>query len=268
MIKMIALDLDNTLLTSDKKISKVNEAELKKLHQQGIKVVLCTGRPINAIWKYIKQLGLDDPDDYTITFNGGLVVRNTDKHELFKRGMNRDAFKPLYEYAKKNDFPLDILDFTQVYPISDFKPSIYQQMLNADMQFVPTKFSEMPDESYSKAVIAAEPDVLDRAVKDMPATVRDHYHIVRSQPKILEFLAPNVDKAYGLGALLSHYGDDFSNLMAFGDAENDAGMIKKAQVGVAMANAQEPIKKIATDVTTSNDDDGVAAFLQKYFKVK
>jgi HAD superfamily hydrolase (TIGR01484 family) len=58
MIKMIALDMDNTLLNSQKEISPRNEAVLKRLHEQGIKIVLCTGRPINAIWPYIEQLGL------------------------------------------------------------------------------------------------------------------------------------------------------------------------------------------------------------------
>ena len=54
MIKMIALDMDNTLLNSQKEISPRNEAVLKRLHEQGIKIVLCTGRPINAIWPYIE----------------------------------------------------------------------------------------------------------------------------------------------------------------------------------------------------------------------
>ena len=65
MIKMIALDLDNTLLNSDKEISARNERVLKALHDRGVHVVLCTGRPINAIWPYIEQLGLTRPDDFT-----------------------------------------------------------------------------------------------------------------------------------------------------------------------------------------------------------
>lgn len=89
MIKMVALDLDNTLLNSNKEISQRNERVLKQLHQQGIKVVLCTGRPINAIWPYIEQLGLTDPEDYTITFNGGLVINNESREHLFELGMKK-----------------------------------------------------------------------------------------------------------------------------------------------------------------------------------
>ncbi|WP_429971542.1 Cof-type HAD-IIB family hydrolase [Fructilactobacillus sp. Tb1] len=266
MIKMIALDLDHTLLTSDKTISKVNETELKKLHEQGIKVVLCTGRPINAIWKFIEQLGLDDPEDYTITFNGGLVVRNNDKAELSKTGMTKAQLKPIFEYDKEHGYPLDILDFKQVYPMSELVPSIYREMLSAKMDFVPSTYDALPDELFSKGIMATEPVILDQVVAEMPTSVSENYHIVRSQPQILEFLPVNSDKAAGLEKLLHHFGWDFSNLMAFGDAENDSGMLEHAAVGVAMENATPAIKKIANAETLTNDEDGVAVFLQKYFK--
>lgn len=100
MIKMVALDLDNTLLNSNKEISQRNERVLKQLHQQGIKVVLCTGRPINAIWPYIEQLGLTDPEDYTITFNGGLVINNESREHLFELGMKKSDLLPLFSYVK------------------------------------------------------------------------------------------------------------------------------------------------------------------------
>ncbi len=266
MIKMIALDLDNTLLNSDKQISQVNEAELKKLHEAGIKVVLCTGRPINAIWKFIEQLGLDHPEDYTITFNGGLVVRNQDKQELSQTGMKRSQLEPLFAFAKENNYPLDILDFKQVYPMSELKPSIYRQMLAAKMDFVPSEFNDLTDELYSKAIMADAPAVLDEAVANLPKSVKDNYHIVRSQDRILEFLPVKSDKAAGLEQLLHHFGWNFSNLMAVGDAENDAGMLEHAKVGVAMENATPEIKKVANAETLSNDQDGVAAYLKKYFK--
>ena len=82
MIKMIALDLDNTLLNSNKEISKRNEQVLKALHERGIHVVLCTGRPINAIWPYIEKLVLTQPDDFTINFKVGLEINNDNKENL------------------------------------------------------------------------------------------------------------------------------------------------------------------------------------------
>ncbi|MFD1454766.1 Cof-type HAD-IIB family hydrolase [Levilactobacillus lanxiensis] len=266
MIKMIALDLDETLLNTDKTISETNAAALRQLHTAGIKVVLCTGRPINAIWGYLEQLGLTTAEDYTITFNGALVIQNTTKEALAQSGLSRTDFKPLHAFAAANHYPLDVLDFDQVYPVADLTPSVYQQMLKAPMTFTPTPFAELPDHLFSKAVMATDPATLDEVVSKLTPELTDLYHVVRSQPKILEFLAADMDKAVGLGQLLTHFGWDFSNLMTFGDAENDLGMIKAAGDGVAMLNGQPAVKDAANHITPKdNNDAGVAAYLKQTF---
>ncbi|NLR08801.1 MULTISPECIES: Cof-type HAD-IIB family hydrolase [Lactobacillaceae] len=266
MIKMIALDLDETLLNTDKTISEENAATLRRLHSAGIKVVLCTGRPINAIWGYLEQLGLTTSEDYTITFNGALVIQNTTKEVLAQSGLSKHDFQPLHAFAQENGYPLDILDFDQVYPVADLTPSVYQHMLKAPMDFVPTKFADLPDHLFSKAVMATDAPILDQVVNNLTPALHDQYHVVRSQPKILEFLAADMDKAVGLGQLLTHFGWDFSNLMAFGDAENDLGMIKAAGDGVAMLNGQPEIKAAADHQTpTTNNEAGVAAYLKQRF---
>lgn len=127
MIKMIALDLDETLLNTDKTISEENATALRQLHEAGIKIVLCTGRPINAIWHYLEQLGLTTDDDYTITFNGALVIQNSTKEALAQSGLSRNDFEPLHAFAAANHYPMDVLDFDQVYPIADLTPSVYEQ---------------------------------------------------------------------------------------------------------------------------------------------
>ncbi|GKT03620.1 Cof-type HAD-IIB family hydrolase [Furfurilactobacillus entadae] len=264
MIKMVALDLDGTLLTSDKRISPRNEAILKHLHQQGVKIVLCTGRPINAIWKYIEQLELTNDEDYTITFNGALVIQNVGHHELFKRGISKQDLALLHDYSADHGYPLDVLDFDQVYPLADLNPSIYQKMLNANLTFTPTAFPDLADQTYSKAVMALDPATLDDATTNLTAAMQAQYHTVRSQPQILEFLAAGMDKHVGLSALLAHYGWTFDNLMTFGDAENDLGMLTAAKVGVVMDNGKPEIKAAETHVTGNNDDDGVAQFLETF----
>lgn len=266
MIKMIALDLDETLLNTDKTISGENAAALRKLHQAGIKVVLCTGRPINAIWGYLEQLGLTTSEDYTITFNGALVVNNATKETLAQSGMKRQDLELLHAFAAKNGYPLDVLDFDQVYPIADLTPSVYQQMLKAPMTFTKTAFAELPDHLYSKAVMATDALILDQVVDHLTPVMKQHYHVVRSQPKILEFLAAGMDKAVGLGQLLTHFGWTFNELMAFGDAENDLGMIKAAGDGVAMLNGQSGVKAVANHQTPrDNNHAGIAAYLRQVF---
>lgn len=264
MIKMIALDLDNTLLNSSKKISQRNEQVLKQLHQAGIHVVLCTGRPINAIWPYIQQLGLTQADDYTITFNGGLVINNQTKTHLAEHGMSLTELQPLLNYAQKNQISLDVLDFEQVYELLDMPRSIYQTVLK-NIQFHDTQIADLPNTTYSKAVMAIPAEQLRPIIDQLPATVTDHYHAVQSQPMIMEFLPKAVNKAIGLQALLEHFGLTFDHLMTFGDADNDYEMIQAAAQGIVMANGLPEVKKVATAITDSNDEDGVATYCERYF---
>lgn len=266
MINTIALDMDNTLLDSKKKISPRNTKVLRALHDHGIHVVLCTGRPINAIWPYIKQLGLTQPDDYTITFNGGLVVNNVSRKSIFHNGFSYDDLKEVFQFAHENNYPLDVLDFDQVYEIMDMPRSIYKGTLK-NIKFVDSKFNELPagDHPYAKVVMAIEPDRLSQIIKHIPDTIKEHKHVVQSQPHILEYLPQGVDKSVGLQHLLAHFNSDFSNLMTFGDADNDLGMTKVAADGVVMANGLPEVKEVADHLTASNDDDGVAVYLEKFF---
>ncbi|MHA8138543.1 Cof-type HAD-IIB family hydrolase [Lactobacillaceae bacterium Scapto_B20] len=267
MIKMIALDLDATLLTSDKQISNLNIEILKRLHNQGIKIVICTGRPINVISEYIEQLGLINADDYTITFNGSLVINNQTKAPLFKRGLHKADFEPVYQFATQHQYPLNILDFDSIYELTELAASKYHTIMKADVKFIPTTFAELdPQIEYSKAIMSTDPDRLDAARRDFKND--GEYHIVRSQPQILEFIAPHMNKSVGLEALLKYFGLTFENLMAFGDAENDLEMLTAAGTGVAMQNGQPAVKQIANAQTKfDNDHDGVAKFLIDYFNM-
>ncbi|MEE6636068.1 Cof-type HAD-IIB family hydrolase [Limosilactobacillus pontis] len=264
MIKMIALDLDNTLLNSNKEISTRNERVLRRLHDQGIHVVLCTGRPINAIWSYIEQLGLTQPDDFTITFNGGLVINNVTKEHLFELGMGKQDLQPLFDFVRQENIPLDVLDFARVYELSDQPASIYRTVLK-HIEFRDTRMADLPDTTFSKAVMAIPAEQLSPIIAHLPAALKERYHAVQSQAMIMEFLPKQVDKHVGLQALLDHFGDDFSNLMAFGDADNDLGMIKAASQGIVMANGLPEVKAAATALTDSNDEDGVATYCERYF---
>lgn len=264
MIKMIALDLDNTLLNSNKEISTRNERVLRRLHDQGIHVVLCTGRPINAIWPYIEQLGLTRPDDFTITFNGGLVINNVTKEHLFELGMGKQDLQPLFDFVRQKNIPLDVLDFARVYELSDQPASIYRTVLK-HIEFRDTRMADLPDTTFSKAVMAIPAEQLSPIIAHLPAALKERYHAVQSQAMIMEFLPKQVDKHVGLQALLDHFGDDFSNLMAFGDADNDLGMIKAASQGIVMANGLPEVKAAATALTDSNDEDGVATYCERYF---
>ena len=267
MKQMIALDLDNTLLDSQKNISDENTRVLRALHERaGFDVVLCTGRPINAIWNYIEQLGLTGPDDYTITFNGGLVINNQTKDHLASEGLDANLVAPVYSYMKEHDLPLDVLDFDRVYELTDLADSLYSQTVkNIDFEYVDYDHLPKEDHQYAKLILAADPEKVTATKKDLPSSITDKMTVVQSQPHILEFLPKGVNKGKGLGRLLEFKGMTFSSLTAFGDADNDLAMIEAAGDGVAMGNSLDNVRAAADHLTLTNDEDGVAAYLKTKF---
>ena len=118
---------------------------------------------------------------------------------------------------------------------------------------------------FAKAVLATEPAKVTQAKAQVPAAVTAKLRVVQSQPHILEFLPLGVNKMVGLNHLLAHFGWQAAELMTFGDADNDYEMIRDAGDGVVMANGLDNIKKAADHLTKSNNEDGVAVYLEKFF---
>ncbi|WP_125981657.1 Cof-type HAD-IIB family hydrolase [Loigolactobacillus iwatensis] len=267
MIKMIALDLDGTLLNSQKKISPRTVATLHRLQQQGLKIVLCTGRAINAISDYLQQLNLMPAGEFVSTFNGALVRATLQKTPLLQINLAKSTMQPLFTFAQQVKWPVDVLDFEQVYHITDLGPSLYQAM-NPNLKVVATTAAQLPEQhDYSKLVIATEPKQINQALSSLPEELKAGFNVASSRTNLLEFVPKTVTKANALDVLLTHLGWNRSNLMAFGDQANDLSMIAAANVGVAMANAIPAVKAVAEQTTLTNDQDGVAVFLDDYFQL-
>lgn len=268
MITTIALDLDNTLLNSNKEISAENEKVLKQLHEAGKRVVLCTGRPLGAVQHLIKQLELTKPADFSITFNGGLVQNNVTQEILAQTTLNKTQVETLYKDAKERNYPLDVLGPDKVYSLIECGKSDYETFMNGMIPFENITFADLPsDQTFGKVVCSAPADTVTATRAGLPEDIKDNFHVVPSRRELLEFLPASVNKARGLGQLLSHFGETLDDLMAFGDEENDLEMLQAAEIGVAMGNAIPMIKEAANDETLDNNDDGVAAYLKKYFEL-
>lgn len=267
-IHMIAFDLDGTLLNDAKELTPRTVATLRQLAAQQVQLILCTGRPINAIWPYLTQLALTGANNYVVTFNGALVQQVATKQILAQQSLNKAALAPLVDFAQTVAWPLDILDFEQVYPLTELPSSLYQQM-NPKLNFVPRTFASLDANlKYSKAVVAADHQLLVAGQQQLPATLQTAFNVASSRTNLLEFSPQTVTKATALDVLLQRFGWQRQHLMAFGDQLNDLSMLQAAGTGVAMANGVAAIKAAADRVTTaSNDDDGVARFLQAYFQL-
>lgn len=264
-IKLIALDLDGTLLTSDKKISERNMAALQAACAKGVKVVLTTGRPLKAMEFFLHELGTDGLDDeYTITFNGGLVQKNTGEI-LDKTVFSLDDVARIYEEGEKLGIPIDAISEGVVYQIQSDQESLYAQF-NPALTFESVAFEDLSSQqTYNKCVTAFPQEPLDAAIAKISPELFDKYEIFKSRELLLEWSPKNVHKATGLEKLIAHLGIDRSQVMACGDEANDLSMIEWAGLGVAMQNAVPEVKAVA-NVTTpmTNDQDAVSWAIEEY----
>ena len=264
-IKLIALDLDGTLLNSDKKISERNLATLKAAQDKGVKVVLTTGRPLKAMDFFLHELGTDgQEDEYTITFNGGLVQRNTGEI-LDKTVFSYDDVARIYEETDKLHIPLDAICEGLVYQIQSDQDSLYAQF-NPALTFESIDFSDLSSQqTYNKCVTAYAQEPLDAAIEQISPELFERYEIFKSREILLEWSPKNVHKANGLEKLIAHLGIERSQVMACGDEANDLSMIEWAGLGVAMQNAVAIVKEAANVVTPmTNDEDAVAWAIEEY----
>ena len=234
-ISLIALDLDGTLLNSEKKISPRNRAALAAAQALGVKVVLTTGRPLKAMDFLLEELGTAGlKEEYTITFNGGLVQRNNGEI-LSKVVLAPEDVATIHDETARLGLPLDA--------ISEGTSTI----------------------SYNKCVTAVDQDFLDAAIKQIRPDLFQDYEIFKSREMLLEWCPKNVHKATGLEALAAILGLTSDQVMACGDEANDLSMIQWAGLGVAMGNAIPEVKEVAALVApVTNDQDAVAWAIENY----
>ncbi|MGX7196247.1 Cof-type HAD-IIB family hydrolase [Enterococcus olivae] len=266
MIKLVAIDLDGTLLDGEKKISLRNREILKRAKEQGVKIVLCTGRPLRAIEQFLVELNLQEPGDYSITFNGGLVQKNDTGEVMEQAAMHLSDIQSLSELARELDLPMDIVsdDTSILLNTSEKNLSIYPE-INPVLKVENSTVEELVENRlYNKVVVAYDQEYLDEQIKKIPAEVRDRYEVIKTRNNLLEFMPKGITKAYGISLLAKDLGIEASEVMCIGDEENDLPMIEYAGIGVAMKNAIEPVKAAADVITDSNEEDGVAKVVEKY----
>ncbi len=265
MYKLIALDMDGTLLREDKTVSPRTQAAIQAARAQGIHVVLASGRPIAGMTPFLQALSLTSHEDYVLSYNGSLV-QNVGSGEVLASCLltGRDA-RELYQVSKA--LGVNIHAFSQTRGLIAPQNSRYTEVERSHNDLVLTlvDFDTLPDdEPILKVMMVDEPELLGPAMAQLPAELDERYTVVLSTPYFLEFLHPQGNKGRGVEALARHLQIPAEAVICVGDAGNDAHMIEYAGLGVAMGNATPEIKAMADYVTTSNDEDGVAHVIEKF----
>jgi len=264
MYKLIAIDMDGTLLKEDKTISDKTKQAIHKAKQKGIRVVLASGRPIEGLQRYLEELDLLSKDDYVLSFNGSIVQNAKTKEIIRKNILKGKDLTYLYNIAKQ--LKVDIHAFSNEGCITP-KMSKYSE-LEGTINGIPViimdfeKTSE--EEDIIKIMMVDEPERLEEAIKKLPPEVYQKYTVVRSAPYFLEFLNKESSKGVGIRELSDYLGIKKEHIICIGDAGNDLDMIQFAGLGVAMGNAFDEVKEAADYITKNNQEDGVAHVIQKF----
>ncbi|MDD6795836.1 MAG: sugar-phosphatase [Clostridiaceae bacterium] len=265
MYKIIALDMDGTLLNDDKVITKKNKEALLQAKERGVKVVLASGRPTEGLKQHLEELGLNEEGQFVLSYNGCLVQEVKNKkiiHETVLSGKDLHYF-----YDLSCTLGVNIHAFSPTRGLITPKISKYTEVegnLNKiDINIC--DFAEVgEDEEIVKIMFIDEADILDKAISQIPKKLFDEYVIVKSTPYFLEIIKKGSGKGVGLKALAEYLGVKREEIIACGDAGNDLDMIEYAGLGVAMENAIEEVKEKAQYITAGNNEDGIAEVVNKF----
>lgn len=265
-IKLVAIDLDGTLLNSKRTISTENKEAIQAAKEAGVKVVLCTGRPLKGMTHILEECNLLEEGDLGITYNGGLVQWTHTGETLSQIVHSKTDVLKAYELSQQLAMPLNLIDLNTVHepPYPEGRPSLYSTIMNA-LPFKEIDVEQLPDSlAINKMVMCWNQEELDQAILAIPDSYHKQFTIMKSRSNLLEILPKMVDKGKGLAMLAEKLELTKEEIMGIGDQQNDLAMVEYAGFGVAMGNATDQVKKAAQFITKSNDEDGVAYAINKF----
>lgn len=271
-IKLIAIDLDGTLLDSNRNLSKENLQAIQEAKAAGVRVVLCTGRPLRSMNYLLDEAGLKEEGDLAITYNGGLIQKTNTGETVHELTFNREECLEIFELSQLLNLPVNFIDLDYIYepPYPVGVESIYNKGTtnipkNEALQFAAIQMEKLPDPfTINKAVMSRPAEELDAAIPKIPASYYEKFNIYKSQSHILEILPLHVDKGFAMRVVGELLGLEKDQIMGIGDQENDLTLVQHAGLGIAMGNAIDIVKESADYVTKTNDENGVAHVIHKF----
>ncbi|MEH7073217.1 Cof-type HAD-IIB family hydrolase [Neobacillus drentensis] len=238
-IKLVALDMDGTLLNKQGQVSEANRHAIQAAKDKGIIVVLSTGRSLTTSREHADSLELNS---YLVTVNGSEIW--DENRELVQRNLVKsEHIEWMWELSQQHN--------TQFWAISTER-NFHNEMPEDIHRLEWMKFGFNIDDDNTRAIIMKE-------LQD-----KGEFELSNSTLKNIEVNLAGINKAKGLELVCSRLGLEMKDVMAVGDSLNDLAMIKAAGMGVAMGNAQDLVKESADWVTATNEEDGVAKAIDKW----
>lgn len=269
MYRLIASDMDGTLLNDKLEITDRTAAAVRRAVDQGAMFVVASGRPFAGVQRYMDSLGIGGS---VITYNGAKVVRYTPNAPEESRvvafnvvNMSSEDVIAILRLAEQLDTTVCLWSDEELYVnrMNELVTKYCEHSGSIPCLLPPIE--ETASLKVSKILWYDDPERIEGWLQTDMFDGLTQTAYMRSNPEFLEFMSNKADKGTAVAVIAGYYGIRTSEILAFGDGENDITMLDYAGCGVAMANAAGEVKKHADAITVSNTEDGVAVFLENLF---
>lgn len=260
-VKLIAIDLDDTLLNPDLSISPENTSAIKAALNAGIHVILASGRTIKSMKPYAKAIGIAEKD-YPIICANGAEIRHSGNGKIIRQfTIEPGSGKKIVEELIERGLPVQTYDDDWIiYSAPNSLTVLDSQLTGIDARQA-EPVSELYSKARSKFLCSGEPDYLAELAPVLSKHFESIAEVVITKPFFLEVLPQGVDKGEALAWLAKEMGIQKEEVMAIGDAANDLGMISWAGYGCAPADAIPSVLAVAKHISHLPHDKGAVADL-------
>lgn len=260
MIKMVATDIDGTIYTLSGGFSpKVREC-IKKLTQNGIKVILVTGRMHSSAIHVAKELGLDTP---VISYQGGLI-KDMNNKTIYQQNLPSHYAKDVINWARENKIHINLYIDDNLY-VEEDNETIKYYVHDKFIDYTVCSFDTLEIENVNKilAIDLSDADRVTSWVDELKAKYPDLF-IVKSTPYFCEIGSPEAKKSCGVEHLCKLWNIKHEEVLTIGDQNNDIDLVQAGGIGVAMGNATDELKSCADYITDTVDNDGFVKAIDKF----
>ncbi|MCR5063941.1 MAG: Cof-type HAD-IIB family hydrolase [Treponema sp.] len=264
-VKLIAFDLDDTLLNDNREITDRNVEALRECARRGIYIVLCSGRAEDAILPFVRRLEIAgmEAGRYLIAINGCSIFDLHKRQQIFCKKVEPEILLRANEIAESFGLRSEVYTPDTIYYREETKWTKLDVDLCGLKGAKVDNYDEFLKTGFTKMLVPGEPEELLKLQKILRDEFKERAVIFTSKPYFLEILPPNCGKGEAVKWLCESLGFGIEKAMGFGDSMNDESLIRMAGYGVAMCNGLDEIKKIADFVTEKdNNNDGIADFLK------
>jgi Cof subfamily protein (haloacid dehalogenase superfamily) len=259
MMKLVAIDLDGTLLNHKNEIADLNKKALQQLNQKGIKVVIATGRSLISAREIFQSL---DIDGYLLTLNGALIKEGKSNKTIFSKQLPKEALIKTLEIGLQEEatvfFNTEEKNYRIPYTGNGELVQEFQKMRGDVEELTFEKMREILENNNPRVLKAAFTSENRQQLRKIQGIMNQaDYYPVFSDKHYIEMMDEGVNKGTSLERLCDYLEIEQKDVVAFGDQENDLQMIEFAGLGIAMENAADILKQAADEVIGTNTEAAV-----------